>query len=46
MLLAGVWFGENKPVMSTFLQPIVEELLKLERDGKFILILYLIDTII
>ena len=34
--MAGVWFGQNKPIMSTFLEPTVEELLKLETEGKHI----------
>ena len=33
MLMVGVWFGQCKPVMSTLLQPIVDDLLKLEREG-------------
>ena len=32
MLMVGVWFGQNKPVM--YLEPIFEELLKLETEGK------------
>ena len=41
MLMVGVWFGQNKPVMSTFLEPIVE-LLKFETKGKYVKLIYMI----
>lgn len=40
--MVGVWFGQNKPVMSTFLEPIVE-LLKLETKGKYVKLIYMIQ---
>ena len=33
MLMVGVRFDQCKPVMSTFLRPIVDELLNLETEG-------------
>jgi len=33
IILAGLWFSDEKPPMSTFLQPVVEILLPLESDG-------------
>ena len=35
MVLAGLWFGQQHPVFNTFMKPIREVLLKLERDGKY-----------
>ena len=32
-VLAGLWFGEEKPNMSFYLKPIVEELITLENHG-------------
>lgn len=33
MILAGLWFSTEKPPMQTFLEPVVEMLLKLEETG-------------
>lgn len=34
MLLCGIFYGSNKPLMNMFLRPIVEDLLLLFREGK------------
>lgn len=34
MLLAGVWYSKDKPTMTTFLKPIVEEINSLYTQGK------------
>lgn len=36
MIFAGVWFGDSKPSMLTFLQPLCDTLNKIERDGIFV----------
>ena len=33
MLMCGMWFGSDKPVMSTYMQPITEELKLLSTTG-------------
>jgi len=33
MVLAGLWFGDSKPLMSTFLKPIYQSLQELEGNG-------------
>jgi len=33
IILAGLWFSDEKPPMRTFLQPVVEMLLPLESVG-------------
>ena len=33
MILAGLWFGEKKPVMSLYTRPLMDSLKKLETDG-------------
>jgi hypothetical protein len=33
MLLCGLWFSDKKPVMNTFLEPIIKQLKKLESEG-------------
>ena len=33
IIIAGLWFGENKPNMNIFLKPIMTELLALEHNG-------------
>lgn len=38
MVLAGLWFGDSKPLMSTFLKPIYQSLLELERNGVDIIV--------
>ena len=38
MILAGLWFGDSKPVMSTFLKPLYQSLRELESTGVDIVI--------
>lgn len=33
MIFAGLWFGDSKPSMLTFLEPLVKTLNKIEQDG-------------
>ena len=33
VLLNGLWFGDKKPAMNTFLKPFVEESVNLENEG-------------
>ena len=33
MIFAGLWFGDSKPSMLTFLEPLCDTLNKIERDG-------------
>ena len=33
MIISGLWFGESKPNMNVFLQPIFTELIDLESNG-------------
>ncbi|KAM3613128.1 uncharacterized protein V6R79_020974 [Siganus canaliculatus] len=33
MILAGLWFGDSKPSMLTFLEPLCDTLNKIEREG-------------
>ena len=33
MLIAGLWFGQQHPVMNTFMEPIKHMLWSLENDG-------------
>ena len=33
VILCGIWYGKKKPVMNTFLQPFVNELIELEKTG-------------
>ena len=33
MLLAGVWYSKDKPTMTTFLKPIIEEINELYVHG-------------
>ena len=37
-LLCGIWFGRDKPVMTTFLKPIVEQLNTHYKEGKLFLL--------
>lgn len=38
MILGGLWFGEHKPVMTTFLQPFKEALSPLQNEGIYLYI--------
>ncbi len=38
MLLVGLWYGSVKPVMTTFLKPLMDELNHLLKHGEFIFI--------
>ena len=33
MLLAGIWYSKDKPTMTTFLKPIIEEINELYTHG-------------
>ena len=33
LILAGLWFGRDSPTMTTFLQPLMEEIHKLSSNG-------------
>ena len=35
MVMGGLWFGEHKPVMRTFLKPFQEALSSLENEGMY-----------
>ena len=35
-ILAGIWFGKEKPVMSVFLKPFVESMQDLHSNGEIL----------
>ena len=35
LLLAGLWYGEKKPTMTSFLTPFTKEINRLSKDGVF-----------
>jgi len=39
MVMGGLWFGEHKPVMKTFLKPFQEALSLLETEGIYIIVI-------
>ena len=40
ILLAGLWYGKEKPQMSAFMKPVTDMLMSLERGTNYSLTLY------
>lgn len=36
MIVAGIWFAQHKPTMTTFLKPFIDKVNALYRDGTII----------